>query len=222
MYTTKKAVCISGNGKIPTCASCKSFIHDGKFCTNSYKPPKNGEIALWPNTRVVKYKYMLHKRQTSTMIRASGTIFWTLLILFSGLAYSRLIGLYLVMSVFVDSPPANTKMSGIDAFVNGKSAISAFLAVYVGVLCTMGKNFTCVSCQSSMHDFIHSFHAIPSILFTMFYSLYSILSILFTLFERWGAGVETQKYVRGDIGGWGRVPFNETYAPSLSTIYDGA
>jgi len=40
--------------------------------------------------------------------------------------------------------------------------------------------------------------------------------------ERWGAGVETQKYVRGDIGGWGRVPSNETYAPSLSTIYDGA
>jgi len=40
--------------------------------------------------------------------------------------------------------------------------------------------------------------------------------------ERWGAGVETQKNVRGEIGGWGRVPFNETYAPSSSTIYDGA
>jgi len=40
--------------------------------------------------------------------------------------------------------------------------------------------------------------------------------------ERWWAGVETQKNVRGEIGGWGRVPFNETYAPSLSTIYDGA
>ena len=40
--------------------------------------------------------------------------------------------------------------------------------------------------------------------------------------ERWGAGVETQKNVRGEIGAWGRVPFNETYAPSLSTIYDGA
>ena len=40
--------------------------------------------------------------------------------------------------------------------------------------------------------------------------------------ERWGAGVETQKNVRGEIGGWGRVPFNENYAPSLSTIYDGA
>jgi len=39
---------------------------------------------------------------------------------------------------------------------------------------------------------------------------------------RWGAGVETQKNVRGEIGGWGRVPFNEPYAPSLSTIYDGA
>ena len=42
------------------------------------------------------------------------------------------------------------------------------------------------------------------------------------LIERWGAGVETQKNVRGEIGGWGRVPFNEPYAPSLSTIYDGA
>ena len=40
--------------------------------------------------------------------------------------------------------------------------------------------------------------------------------------ERWGAGVETQKNVRGEIGGWGRVPFNEPYAPSLSIIYDGA
>jgi len=40
--------------------------------------------------------------------------------------------------------------------------------------------------------------------------------------ERWGAGVETQKNVRGEIGGWGRVPFNEPYAPSLSDIYDGA
>ena len=40
--------------------------------------------------------------------------------------------------------------------------------------------------------------------------------------ERWGAGVETQKNIRGEIGGWGRVPFNEPYAPSLSTIYDGA
>ena len=43
-----------------------------------------------------------------------------------------------------------------------------------------------------------------------------------TVRERWGAGVETQKNVRGEIGGWGRVPFNEPYAPLLSTIYDGA
>ena len=40
--------------------------------------------------------------------------------------------------------------------------------------------------------------------------------------ERWGAGVGTQKNVRGEIGGWGREPFHENYAPSLSTIYDGA
>ena len=32
--------------------------------------------------------------------------------------------------------------------------------------------------------------------------------------ERWGAGVETQKNVRGEIGGWGRVPFNEPMSPT--------
>ena len=42
------------------------------------------------------------------------------------------------------------------------------------------------------------------------------------LAERWGAGVETHKNVRGEFRGWGRVPFYEPYAPSLSTIYDGA
>ena len=40
--------------------------------------------------------------------------------------------------------------------------------------------------------------------------------------ERWGAGVETQQNVWVQVGGWGRVPFNEPYALSLSTIYDGA
>jgi len=52
--------------------------------------------------------------------------------------------------------------------------------------------------------------------------VYHISRTLQAMAERWGAGVETQKNVRGEIGGWGRVPFNETYAPSLSTIYDGA
>ena len=46
--------------------------------------------------------------------------------------------------------------------------------------------------------------------------------LMMHLCERWGAGVETQKNVRGEIEGWGRVPFNAPYAPSLITIYDGA
>jgi len=52
--------------------------------------------------------------------------------------------------------------------------------------------------------------------------IFKVLLLLGADDERWGAGVETQKNVRGEIGGWGRVPFNEPYAPSLSTIYDGA
>ena len=56
------------------------------------------------------------------------------------------------------------------------------------------------------------------------YTYICIFTCMFTASngERWGAGVETQQNVRGEVGGWGRVPFNEPYAPSLSTIYDGA
>jgi len=42
---------------------------------SSIDPPKNGEIVLWPNSRVVKCKCTFHKRQTSTTIRTFGTIF---------------------------------------------------------------------------------------------------------------------------------------------------
>ena len=42
------------------------------------------------------------------------------------------------------------------------------------------------------------------------------------LLERRGAGVESPKNVREEVGGWGRVPFDEPYAPLLSTIYDGS
>ena len=59
--------------------------------------------------------------------------------------------------------------------------------------------------------------------YTYIYVYMYVLSLfLDKRFERWGAGVETQKNVLGVFGGWGRVPFNEPYAPSLSTIYDGA
>ena len=45
-------------------------------------------------------------------------------------------------------------------------------------------------------------------------------SVMRNIHERWGAGVETQKNVRGEIGGWGRVPFNETYSQSCEGTLD--
>ena len=71
-----------------------------------------------------------------------------------------------------------------------------------------------------MYNNVHS-HTYTIHLVCIRYSV-SALPVFDDTHERWGAGVETQKNVRGEIGGWGRVPFNEPYAPSLSTIYDGA
>ena len=45
-----------------------TYIYNCGVLINGTYPPKNGEIALWPNTRVVKCKCMFHKRRTSTII----------------------------------------------------------------------------------------------------------------------------------------------------------
>ena len=53
-----------------------------------------------------------------------------------------------------------------------------------------------------MHIYIHIYVYVQPIAFNLCIYVY-------VQAERWGAGVETQKNVRGEIGGWGRVPFNE-------------
>ena len=79
----------------------------------------------------------------------------------------------------------------------------------------VSSNYTCIGCLF--------FPCIPFPNFPMhMYSQYMLILETPRVGERWGAGVETQKNVRGEIGGWGRVPFNKPYAPSLSAIYDGA
>jgi len=55
-------------------------------------PPKNREIALWPNTRVVKCKYYVLQKLMGSIIRFSGTVFYSFSYLdsrpgFNGLKY---------------------------------------------------------------------------------------------------------------------------------------
>ena len=74
----------------------------------------------------------------------------------------------------------------------------------------------CVMRHTSNHTHIRVFNTCVNL------ALPELILNCWSLAERWGAGVETQKNVRGEIRRWGRVPFNKHYAPSLSTIYDGA
>ena len=67
---------------------------------------------------------MFHKHEMSPIIRAGGTIFYSLLYLNYRLGVIRLKCVYPVISEIVDPLPANTKMSGTDKFVDGQSAIS--------------------------------------------------------------------------------------------------
>ena len=74
-----------------------------------------------------------------------------------------------------------------------------------------------------MHEHRHNYVRIPCVRVRVYVRVFVSLIICCSIpTGEVGAGVETQKNVRREIGGWGRVPFNETYAPSLSTIYDGA
>ena len=54
------------------------------------RPPENGEIALWSNTRVANCKYHVLQKQIGSMIRASGTVFYSLLYFNSRLGFNGL------------------------------------------------------------------------------------------------------------------------------------
>ena len=70
---------------------------------------------------------MFHQNEISPIIISRGTILCSLLYLNSRLGLIRLKYLYPVISVIVDLLPANTKMSGINKFVDGPSAVFRIL-----------------------------------------------------------------------------------------------
>jgi len=72
-------------------------------------PPKNGVIALWPNTRVVKCKYYVSQKQMGSIIRSTRTVLNSLLYLNSRQGFNGLKHLCPVISVKMERLPGNTK-----------------------------------------------------------------------------------------------------------------
>jgi len=72
-------------------------------------PPKNGVIALWPNTSVVKCKYYVSQKQMGSIIRSTRTVLNSLLYLNSRQGFNGLKHLCPVISVKMERLPGNTK-----------------------------------------------------------------------------------------------------------------
>jgi len=114
----------------------------------------------------------------------------------------------------------------------GKSRRAVGLLLYVNTIPRNVHIFIIYNNPTALFDlpphvsprcvFLFFLHILKKALHTLKRALCALKMWYHSSHRRWGAGVETQKNVRGEIGGWGRVPFNEPYAPSLSTIYDGA
>ena len=111
------------------------------------------------------------------------------------------------------------------------SVVRAYTHIGIIYSATVYAQYTCAhmyyrvhACACVLCNTTHMCVLYSTILYTHVCTLLCnrIYVCVYSMGERWGAGVETQKNVRGEIGGWGRVPFNEPYAPSLSNIYDGA
>jgi len=75
-----------------------------------------GAIALWPNTRVIQCKYCVSRKRNEPVIRSIGTIFYSLVYVNLRLVFSRLKFSYSVISVLVDSLPADTGARQADGF----------------------------------------------------------------------------------------------------------
>ena len=112
------------------------------------------------------------------------------------------------------------------AYVTVFAVVHAVERVVVGMcavrhLCVFGYMYVCIYIYVCIYTYMYT--CIYIVIYVYMYVSISmcIISVsattmttlsLYPVNERWGAGVETQKNVRGEIGGWGRVPFNEPYA----------
>jgi len=54
------------------------YIYEYMYVWTHIHPPKNGEIALWPNTYLLEIVRMFYKRQTSKIMTTIDTICYTL------------------------------------------------------------------------------------------------------------------------------------------------
>jgi len=72
-------------------------------------PPKNGEIAMWSNRRVVKCEHLFYKDKMGSIIISSGTLFYSLLYCNSRLGYDGLKYSHSVISVIDNTVPGNIK-----------------------------------------------------------------------------------------------------------------
>ena len=87
------------------------------------------EHACGKNVNIV-----FHKNKMGSIIRSSGTIFYSLLYLSSRIGFNGLKCLYSVISVIDKRLRGNTKKWTIAPFVDGHSAISPFLGGVQGSL----------------------------------------------------------------------------------------
>ena len=108
--------------------SCRSrIINFARAWHDSFIPPKNRVIALWANTRVVKCKYYVSQKQNGCndkihlysilltfIFKFTARLLWTKMYVLSTLSNCRF-------------TTGQYSKSGIDPFVDGKSAISPFL-----------------------------------------------------------------------------------------------
>jgi len=108
-------------------------------------PPTNGGIALWPTTRVVKFKYDVSQKQNGFNNKKKCYNHWIvslLLYLNSQVGFNGLKYLYSVISVIDNLLPGNTEKERIALFVDSQSAISVMTHVeYVLPQLTSGLLF---------------------------------------------------------------------------------
>jgi len=70
------------------------------------QPPKNGDIALWPNTRVVKCKYYVSQKRNESNIKVQRYTIYSIVYLRSWLGFISLKHIYMYKYKYVQQHTA--------------------------------------------------------------------------------------------------------------------
>ena len=139
------------------CVCRRKMERDAERCVRVHvqdmhmQPPKNGDIALWPNTRVVKCKYHVSQKRNESNIKVQRYKNYSITYLNSWLGFISLKNLYSVISKELNLLRASIRIWQSTCFWTARVQFLASWAEQKMCKCKCTRTYVCIQIEGCVH-----------------------------------------------------------------------